>query len=101
MNMPQVTISSQPRKRERLEIRVNQDLKALLQRAADIQGRSLSDFLATTAENAASQIIHDSLVIQFSAEDSIAFANALFNAPKPNTKLRSAYSIYKKEVSSQ
>lgn len=101
MNTQSATLNNQSLKRERIEFRVTQKLKALLQRAADIQGRPLSDFLSSTAEKVASEVIQENQIIQFSVEDSLAFTNALFNSPKPNTKLQNAYKKYKKSVASR
>lgn len=101
MNTQLVQLNKQSVKNERLEFRIPQNLKLVLQRAAAIQGRSLSDFLATTAEKAANEVIRENQIIRLSVEDSLAFANALFNSPKPNNKLQSAYATYKKYVSSK
>jgi uncharacterized protein (DUF1778 family) len=101
MDTQQIALEAKPAKRERLEFRINSRSKILLQRAAVIQGRSLSDFLATTAEKAANEIIYENQIIQLSVEDSLAFAKAVFNSPKPNSKLQSAYKRYKQNVSSK
>lgn len=101
MNTSQITIDNSSLKRERLEFRIPQKLKILFQHAADIQGKSLSDFLVTTAEKTANEVIRENQVIQLSIEDSIAFAKALLHAPKPNKTLQSAYTRYKKNVISQ
>jgi uncharacterized protein (DUF1778 family) len=101
MNAQQITLSNQSIKRERLEVRVPKKLKLLIQHAAAIQGRSLSDFLITTVEKAASDVIRENQVIQLSVQDSQAFAMALLNPPKPNKKLKSAYTSYKEAVSSK
>lgn len=100
MNIQQITLK-QPVKNERLEFRIPQKLKVLLQHAASIQGRSLSDFLVTTAEKAAKEAIRENQLIQLSVEDSIAFSKALLNSPKPSNKLRAAYTRYKENVVAQ
>ena len=87
-------------KRERLEARVSPDIKALLQRAADLEGRSLSDFIISSAQRAAEEIIHEHSVIRLSLEDSIAFAEALLNPPAPNKNLRKAFVRHEQEVES-
>lgn len=100
MNTQQISFNDKSTKRDRLEIRVNQKLKIVLKHAAAIQGQSLSDFLATTAEKAANEVIRENKIIQLSVEDSLAFAKAVLNPPKPNSKLKAAYTRYKKNVSS-
>ena len=73
----------------------------LFQQAAHIQGRSLSDFLASSAEKAAHEVIQEKQVIQLSVEDSLSFARAVVDSTKPNSKLQSAYTRYRRNVSSK
>jgi uncharacterized protein (DUF1778 family) len=75
---------------ERLEARVSRDQKALLQRAARLQGRSLTDFLVSSAQEAALRTIRDFEIIRLSAEDSRAFADALLHPKRPAAALRAA-----------
>ena len=84
-------------KRERLEARVSAEQKALLQRAADLQGRTLSDFIIGSAQRAAEEIIREHTVITLTAQDSRAFVEALLNPPAPNERLRAAAARYKQE----
>ncbi|KKR32693.1 MAG: hypothetical protein UT63_C0035G0006 [Candidatus Gottesmanbacteria bacterium GW2011_GWC2_39_8] len=87
-------------KNDRLEARTNREIKLLLEYAAELEGTSLSDFLIKSAKNAANEVIREHQIIQLSTKESRAFAKALFKASKPNTKLKSAYSGYKKQASS-
>jgi uncharacterized protein (DUF1778 family) len=80
-------------KRERLEVRVPADVKMVIQHAADLSGRSLSDFVASSALAAAQETIREHEVIVLSARDSIAFVDALLNPPEPNEALRQAFRI--------
>ena len=85
-------------KRERLEARVSTYQRSVLQRAADIQGRSLSDFVIEHAQRAAEEVIRDHSVIQLSVRDTQAFMDALLNPPPPSVHLRAAAERYKREV---
>ena len=85
------TTNPQP-KQERLEARVSPDLKALFQRAAALEGRSLTDFLVSSAQAAARATIHRHTLIELSARDSAAFVEALLHPEEPNDRLRSAAS---------
>ncbi len=76
---------------ERLEARLPAEAKAIIQHAADISGRSLSDFVATSALEAAEETIRRHEVIVLSARDSIAFVEALLNPREPNEALREAF----------
>jgi uncharacterized protein (DUF1778 family) len=68
----------------RLEARLPADVHALLKRAAEIEGRSLTDFVVSAAQEAARKTIEESAVIKLSAEDQERFAEALI-APAPLT----------------
>lgn len=82
-------------RRERLETRVTADEKALLQRAADLEDRSLTEFVRTSAHAAAVETIRRHEVMTLSPEDSALFVEALMNPPEPNEHLRAAYQAYR------
>ena len=83
---------------ERLEARVTREQKEMLQRAAELSGLSLTDFLITSAQNAAEAAIREHSIITLTARDSIAFAEALLTLRKPNAALRAAFDRYDQEV---
>jgi len=53
----------------------------LLQRAAALQGRTLSDFVVSSAREAAEEAIARHEIIQLSSLDQQRFADALLNPP--------------------
>src|SRR5260221_2992192 len=61
---------------ERLEARITRVQKALFQRAAELQGRSLTDFVISSTHAAAVRTIEEMQIIRLSAEDSRIFAEA-------------------------
>ena len=79
-----------PTKRERLEARVSPEQKALIQRAAALTGRSLTDFVVSSAQAAAEETIRTHEVIRLSARDTEILIEALLNPPEPNEALREA-----------
>lgn len=85
-------------KSERLEARVTLQQKLLLQRAAELRGLSLTDFLVTSAQTAAETAIREHNIITLTARDSIAFAEALLNPGEPNEALRAAFARYDEAV---
>jgi uncharacterized protein (DUF1778 family) len=87
--------SAKASKRERLEARVTADQKALIQRAADLSGRSLTDFMVSSLQEAAEETIRAHEVIKLSPEDSILFVEALLNPQEPNENLRKAFREYR------
>ncbi len=82
-------------KAERLETRVTRAQKRLLQRAADLSGRSLSDFVISSAQDAAVRTVQQFEVMTLSARDQEVFVKALLRPPQPNVKLRAALKSYR------
>lgn len=84
----------------RLEARVTDAQKARLQRAANLSGRTLSDFVVASAEEAASKVIQAHETITLSREEQIAFVTALLNPPPPGERLRRAAAKYRRRMGS-
>jgi uncharacterized protein (DUF1778 family) len=82
-------------RRERLEARITPEQKALFQRAADLTGRSLTDFIVSSAQTAAEEAIERHHVINLSARDSLIFAEAILNPAEPNENLHAAAQRYR------
>jgi uncharacterized protein (DUF1778 family) len=80
----------------RLEARLPADVYALLKRAAEIEGRTLSDFVVSAAREAASRTIQETDILRLSVEDQQRFAGAILNPPAPNAALRRAAKRYRK-----
>jgi uncharacterized protein (DUF1778 family) len=75
----------------RLEARLPADVHALLKRAAEIEGRSLTDFVVAAASAAARKTIEDVGMIRLSVDDQQAFAEALINPPPIKPALKRAF----------
>jgi uncharacterized protein (DUF1778 family) len=65
----------------RVEARIAPDSLAIVRRAAELQGRSLSDFLVAAALKDAHQTIEDAQIIRLSVDDQQRFAELLLNPP--------------------
>jgi len=65
----------------RFEARVTPEALKIIKRAAEIQGRSISDFVATAAQEAAHHVIEETHIIRLSVEDQIRFVELLLNPP--------------------
>jgi uncharacterized protein (DUF1778 family) len=83
---------------ERLEARISRDQKALFQRAAELQGRTLTDFVIASVHDAAIRAIEDAETIRLTTKDSRAFAEALLNPREPSARLKTAAQRYLKMV---
>ncbi len=86
------------RRTERLEARIPAELKDVFVRAASLRGQTLTDFIVTSATEAAQQVVREQDVLDLTRRDQIAFANALLNPPAPSPKLRSAARSYRRLV---
>lgn len=91
--MPDLTTRS-----TRLEARISPDALAVVKRAAEIQGRSLSDFVVAAAQEAAQKAIAETQIIRLSMDDQRALALALTNPPEPNAALRRAKEAHRRLV---
>lgn len=75
---------AQPQTRsERIEARTTPDTLAIVRRAAEIQGRSISEFVVSAAEKAARRAIEDEQIIRLSAAEQVRFVDALLNPQPP------------------
>lgn len=69
-----------PTRTARLEARLPEEVHALLKRAAELQGRSLTDFVVASAHEAAVRTVESDAVVRLSATDQRRFAEAVFAA---------------------
>ncbi len=79
----------------RLEARIPARQKTMLQRAAALQGQSLTEFILSATTAKAKEVIRDYEFIDLNLADQLAFAESLLHPPKPNKKLRQAASRHK------
>src|ERR1700734_3353505 len=83
---------------ERLEARVTSEQKSLIERAAALQGRTVTDFVLTSVQDAARRAIEEHNQFALSVRDSEAFVDALLN-PKPiNDRLRDTVRRYRERA---
>ncbi|MBX3435347.1 MAG: DUF1778 domain-containing protein [Pirellulales bacterium] len=74
----------------RLEARLPASVYALLKEAADLQGRTLSDFVVSSAREAAEEAIARSQEIHLSLAEQKRFAKAILNPPAVAPAMRKA-----------
>ena len=82
----------------RLEARVTTDQKALLQHAAALSGRTLSEFVVASAQEAAAKLIQEHETIRLTRTEQIAFVTTLLNPPAPSARLRKAAAKYRQQM---
>jgi uncharacterized protein (DUF1778 family) len=75
----------------RFDARLNESQKLLIQRAADLEGRTLTDFVLHSAESAAERTIQERTMLVLSAKDTQSFVQTLLApASAPGPALRRA-----------
>ena len=75
----------------RLEARISTNLHAMLKRAAELQGRTMTDFVAMAVQDAAQRVIAEADVMRLSLADQECFAQALLSPPQPKPALERAF----------
>lgn len=85
---------------ERVEARIAPEVLAVVRRAAEIEGRSLSDFLVAAAQEAARRTIEQAQIIRLSMEEQRRFAALLLDPPAPSAAMARAAKAHKKLISS-
>ena len=91
--------ASRPRS-TRLAFRVDAETKSLVEHAASLERRSVTDFCLTALTIATREAIsrHESLVL--SERDREAFFEALMHAPEPNERLQRAFRLAEERIAS-
>ena len=82
----------------RLGFRVDDETKALVERAAELERRNLTDFCLTALADAARETIarHETLVL--SQRDRQVFFDTLINPPEIDPRLRRAFAAARRHV---
>lgn len=74
----------------RLEARISTDLHSQLKRAAELQGRTMTDFVIAAVQDAAQRAIEQAEVLRLSRADQECFAQALLAPPEATPALKRA-----------
>jgi len=85
----------------RLEARISKELHATLKRAAELQSRTMTDFVITAVQEAARRAIEEAEVIRLSLADQDRFVQALLSPPKATPALERAFERHSKLVSAE
>ena len=82
----------------RLSARITEEQKELLSKAAALLGRSLSDFVVTSACENATRTVREREAMMLSALDREVFVSALLHLTAPGARLRKAARRYKQHA---
>ncbi len=80
----------------RLEARISTDLHSMLKRAAELQGRTMTDFVVAAVQEAAQRAIEEAEIIRLSLADQQCFAQALLSPPPAVPALERAFARRRK-----
>lgn len=84
----------------RFDGQLPKEMKDFLERAARLAGfKTLSEFIFTSAQEKAENIVMNHETLLASHHDREIFFDAIMNPPKPNNKLKSAAQSYKNSLS--
>ncbi|MBU2847278.1 MULTISPECIES: DUF1778 domain-containing protein [Acidithiobacillus] len=86
----------QPFSTARLEARISTDLHSMLKRAAELQGRTMTDFVVAAVQDAAQRAIEQAEIIRLTLVDQECFAQALLSPPQPTPALKRAFARHSK-----
>jgi uncharacterized protein (DUF1778 family) len=87
---------TKPARSWRFDARLKADQKLLIQRAADLEGRTMTDFVLHSAEEAAERTIRERSLLVLSARESEEFVTAILNPAMPGKILSKSVRQYKK-----
>ncbi len=77
-------------KNHRVTARVTADVRRTIERAADLTGATVNQFLVQSALERAQELIREEQIISLSSRDAETFLGALERPPKPSRALRRA-----------
>ena len=86
------------KKTARLEARLTPVVYALVQRAATLQGRSVSDFVVAAAQEAAQATIEQRELLGLSQQDQERFAAAMLQASLPTAAMEEAAEAHRQLI---
>jgi uncharacterized protein (DUF1778 family) len=89
----------QARKDERVEARLNPEQKRRIEYAASLRGTSVSDFMVSSADDAAAKTIEQHEVWALTDRDRAVFMKALLRPPAPSARMKAALRRYRSGVS--
>ena len=85
-------------RRHRIEFRLDEQTKAMIERAALLERRKVSDYCLTAIAEAARRTIAEHETLNLSERDRAAFFEAMINPPEPSERLARAFAEHGRRV---
>jgi len=82
----------------RLEARIAPEALRIVRRAAELQGRSVSDFVVAAAQEVANRTIEEAQIVRLSAEDQRRFVELLLKPPALAPALKRARKAHERLI---
>jgi uncharacterized protein (DUF1778 family) len=82
----------------RVEARISPDALELIRRAAELQGRSISDFMVAAAQEAAQRAVADVEILRLSRQAQEQFAALVLDPPEPTAALVRAFERHRELI---
>lgn len=81
-------------KTERIEARVEPDVRTLIHEAAEREGCSISEFVVASAKERAEKALRHQRVIRLTEESQIRFAELILDPPPLNDAMKEAITLH-------
>jgi len=89
---------SKPLKTERIEARVEPEIRNLIHEAAELEGCSVSEFMVASAKERAEKALHHQQLIRLTAESQMRFAELVLDPPPPNDAMNEAIELHSQQI---
>lgn len=86
--VPMPTLQPANAKRETLNLRIQPELRGLIDRAAKLEGKNRTDFVLSAARRAAEDALMDRTIFALNPKAYAEFLARLDQPPQPNERLR-------------
>ncbi len=86
---------------ERINLRLSEAAKRRIERAASVEGKTVSAFIVSSALETAERTIDRHETVALAREDAMRFFDALADPPPPNDRLRAALEEHARRVESR
>ncbi len=88
-------MSAPPNRTTRLDLRLPSEHKALIERAASIQGQTVTQFAIATLVRSSHEAIQQATLAQLTDHDRVRFLDMLSSDAEPNAALKLAATRYR------
>ena len=86
---------------ERINLRLSETAKRRIERAASVEGKTVSAFIVSSALENADKTVRRHETIALAHEDATRYFDALSDPPPPNDRLRAALEEHSRRVDSR